>query len=1056
MRTRLAPLLISIFLLVLAPSLWQQADAAPGDFLFQWGTPHLLSNPAGVAVDSSTGNVFVSEYDKHRIKVFDKNGNLLRSWGSYGSGNGQLNYPTNLALAGNLVYVADSQNNRIEVFDSNGNFVRNWGSSGTGNGHFAHPQGIATDSKGYVYVADTENARVQIFDASGSFIKTLSQPAEYPFNAPWDVTVDGAGNIFVSDGDSIYVFDSAGNFLTHWYIYGYNLRLAVSRNGQLYVTVTDGEDYETDAVVVFDSSGNELWRFGDWGLGDGEFRGFSDIALDADGNVYVAESANNRVQVFDSSGNFLRKIGGTNANGQFYTPTSLATDTAGNVYVADKDNFRIQVFDSAGKFLRKFEGIGWDGIYFAPRLGPLGVATDAAGNVYAATVGGYDDYSGSFDNGKVTVLDSAGNTIREWVLYPEQAVPSALAVDSSGNVFVADVHFHQITVYSNSGIMLRSWGTPGSGNSQFSSPIGVALDGSGNVYVADSGNHRIQVFTRNGAFLRAWGSAGGGDGQFYLPTYLAIDAAGNVYVTDYDEVTAHSRVQVFDANGKFLGKWGSYGSGDGQFIHPTGIAANAAGNVYVADAGNNRIAAFAAVGNGLPASWSGRDIGSVGVAGRASYANGVFTVQGSGANIYGSADAFRFVYQPLNGNGQIIAKVLSVQNTNSYAKAGVMIRQSLTANSTHAMVDITPTSGAEFSRRTVTGGSTTPTARTGIAAPYWVKLVRSGNTFTGSVSSDGTNWTQLSSATIGMTGTVYIGLIVNSHNNAVLCTGTFGSVAVSGSESTAPTVTAFTIPATSSSLTVPITTLTATDDTAVTGYLVNESSTKPSATASGWSATPPASYTFISTGTKTLYAWAKDAAGNVSSSRSATVIISGAALPTPWLTQDIGSVGLAGSASYANGVFTLKGAGADIWGTADAFRFVYKVMSGDGQIVARVASLQNTNTYAKGGVMFRESLAANSKHAMMDVRPSGGAEFSRRTTTGGSTSATTRSGVAAPYWVRLVRSGSTFTGSVSSDGVNWVQVGSASISMGSSVYVGLIVNSHSSSALCTATIDGVK
>jgi regulation of enolase protein 1 (concanavalin A-like superfamily) len=270
-------------------------------------------------------------------------------------------------------------------------------------------------------------------------------------------------------------------------------------------------------------------------------------------------------------------------------------------------------------------------------------------------------------------------------------------------------------------------------------------------------------------------------------------------------------------------------------------------------------------------------------------------------------------------------------------------------------------------------------------------------------------------------------------------------------------VTAFTIPTTSSSLTVPITTLTATDNVGVSGYLITESSAKPSAAASGWSATVPASYTFANSGDKTLYAWAKDAAGNVSDSRSASVIVSGTGtLPAPWVTQDIGSVGVVGSASYLNGLFTLKGSGSDIWGSSDSFRYAYQVMNGDGQIIARVASLQNTNTYAKGGVMIRQSLAANSMHAMMDVTPGNGAEFSRRTSAGGTTTATLRSGLSAPRWVRLVRSGNTFTGSVSSDGVTWSQVGSSTITMTSSVYVGLIVTSHSNSALCTTTIDGVR
>ncbi|UFS68797.1 M6 family metalloprotease domain-containing protein [Geomonas sp. RF6] len=479
-------------------------------------------------------------------------------------------------------------------------------------------------------------------------------------------------------------------------------------------------------------------------------------------------------------------------------------------------------------------------------------------------------------------------------------------------------------------------------------------------------------------------------------------------------------------------------------------AKDAAGNVSA-----SRSATVTVGGGGLPAPWVTQDVGSVGLTGSAGYQNGVFTLRGAGADIWGSADGFRFVYQAMTGDGTITARVASLQNTNGYAKAGVMMRQSLTANSIHAMAALTPVYGAEFSVRTSTGGSTAVTGAGGVAAPYWVRLVRSGNTFTGYISPNGTTWRQVGSSTIAMGNTIYVGVVACSHSVYALTTATLDSVSVPGSDTTAPVVTAFSIPATSASLTIPITSLGATDNIGVSGYLVNESATKPAASAPAWSAAPPSSYTFASYGAKTLYAWAKDAAGNVSDSRSATVTVSGGDLPVPWAAQDVGSVGIAGSASYSSDTFTIRGAGGDIWGNADAFRFVYRTLDGDGQIVARVASLQNTNGYAKAGVMFRQSLAANSIHAMMVLTPGYGAEFSRRTATGGSTTVTGLGGMAAPYWVKLVRSGNTFTGYVSSNGTDWRQAGSSSITMGSSLYVGLAVCSHNTALLSQGTFDNV-
>jgi hypothetical protein len=178
-------------------------------------------------------------------------------------------------------------------------------------------------------------------------------------------------------------------------------------------------------------------------------------------------------------------------------------------------------------------------------------------------------------------------------------------------------------------------------------------------------------------------------------------------------------------------------------------------------------------------------------------------------------------------------------------------------------------------------------------------------------------------------------------------------------------------------------------------------------------------------------------------------------VPSPWSTADIGGVGAAGRANYLSGTFTITGSGADIWGTGDEFRFVYQTASGDCEIRARVASLQNTHANAKAGVMIRESLNGNSAHAMVNVTPGAGLEFIRRTSTGATSVNTVTAGLTAPYWVRLVRTGSTFTAYRSTDGSTWTTIGSQSITMGASVYIGLPVCSHADGTLCTATLDNV-
>jgi regulation of enolase protein 1 (concanavalin A-like superfamily) len=179
-------------------------------------------------------------------------------------------------------------------------------------------------------------------------------------------------------------------------------------------------------------------------------------------------------------------------------------------------------------------------------------------------------------------------------------------------------------------------------------------------------------------------------------------------------------------------------------------------------------------------------------------------------------------------------------------------------------------------------------------------------------------------------------------------------------------------------------------------------------------------------------------------------------LPSPWINRDIGAVGVTGTASFSNGTFSVKGAGADVWGSADALHFAYRPLSGDGSIVARVASVQNVNAWTKAGVMIRETLSAGSAQAFMLVSPSKGLAFQRRPATGGASTSTPGAAAAAPYWVRLDRTGNVIKAYQSPDGSTWTLVGTETIVMGTNVFVGLAVSSHSTSTAATATFDHVQ
>ncbi len=180
-----------------------------------------------------------------------------------------------------------------------------------------------------------------------------------------------------------------------------------------------------------------------------------------------------------------------------------------------------------------------------------------------------------------------------------------------------------------------------------------------------------------------------------------------------------------------------------------------------------------------------------------------------------------------------------------------------------------------------------------------------------------------------------------------------------------------------------------------------------------------------------------------------------AAVPTT--STDVGQVAAAGSTSISNGIYTVRGSGADIWGTRDEFRFVHGTLSGDGEITARVDSVSATHPWTKAGVMIRDGLSAGSAYAFTLVSPSNGGDFQRRLSAGASAVAGTADrATRAPYWVRLRRIGNLFTAYVSADGLAWRQQGSSvTIMMGATVYAGLAVTSHRDGRLATAVFSNV-
>jgi regulation of enolase protein 1 (concanavalin A-like superfamily) len=499
------------------------------------------------------------------------------------------------------------------------------------------------------------------------------------------------------------------------------------------------------------------------------------------------------------------------------------------------------------------------------------------------------------------------------------------------------------------------------------------------------------------------------------------------------------------------------------------IAARAVDNLgAVTTSSAVTISVSAAPSAGLPAPWHSQDVGGVALAGSANFTDGTWSVTASGADIWGTADQFHFVHQLLTGDGSVVARVSAVQHVDAWTKAGVMIRTSLDAAAAHGFMIVTPngsTKGLAFQRRTATGGASTHTAGGDGGPPTWVKLTRVGDTLFAYRSPDGSNWALVGSDTIAMGATVYAGLAVTSHNNGALATATFDNVSVTPvvvdpPANVTPSVTV-TSPASGATFGAPASvtiTASASDSDGTVGRVDFYSG----ATLLGTDTSSPFSVTWsnVPAGTYALTARVTDNLGAEGTSASVTIHVSSpeppAGLPTGWASQDIGAVGAAGSTTFANGAFTVRGSGADIWGAADAFHFAYRTMTGDGTIVARVQSLEYVDRWTKAGVMIRASLAAGSRHAMMVASPGKGFAFQRRV--GDNTESVHTAGplAAAPGWVKLQRTGNIIEASVSFDGATWESVGFETIALPQTVYVGLPLTSHYDGLVATGIIDSVN
>jgi tripartite motif-containing protein 71 len=425
--------------------------------------------------------LYVADAENHRIQIFDISNPAAPSYaatlgttGSAGSGNNQLDTPQGVAVDANFIYVADTENHRVQVFNRNtlAYVATIGGTKGSGNNEFKYPTDVAVDAAGNIYVADYANKRVQQYNSSRVYQRTYGttgvsyQAANDRFYYPEGVAVAPDGSIYIAEG------------------YGYRL-------------------------VKLNAAGVPQWTVGEAGQpgeDNAHFTYLMDVAVAPDGRIYTVESwgstmridGNHRLQIFNPDGSYAGGFGGYgNTNDKFAAPTGIGIDHNGNIYVADRDNHRVQIYNNQLTYIATLGKTGEAGSDNAHFDGPSDVAVDRNGYIYVSDEG--NDRIQVFNSNRQYVRTIGGGGSGRDFSHFDNWGPHKVAVDSQGRLYVVDTGNSRVQVFDNfangNAYLTTIGGSGGSNSSQFSNVIGIAIGPDDSVYTTEiHNNHRIQKY----------------------------------------------------------------------------------------------------------------------------------------------------------------------------------------------------------------------------------------------------------------------------------------------------------------------------------------------------------------------------------------------------------------------------------------------------------------------------------------------------------------------------------------------------------------------------------
>ncbi len=480
-----------------------------------------LEEPSGIAVYGN--KVYVVDQYRNKVLIFFKNGKFVDEFGGDGKGPKQFNGPQGIIVHQGIVYVADKGNHRVQMFSLDGIYQGTIGKKGKGIGEMLRPTDVAVDHKGYIYVSEEGNNRIGVFLQSGHHYKYF-----YKIKKPSAVAVDGKG-FFVGD---------AGNYKVKKFNMRSSLILSFGLKGdgkaQFRAIAGIALDNEGNILVV-DSESNSIQVFSPeekigikqdsvppsdsvkWVKNIGAR--VADMVWHRD-RLYATSSEDSALLVIDKGK--VRKVIKGKGNDMLDNPHGITVDAGGNLWIADTDNDRIVNVSKDGRIL---SSIGQSGSKEGRFSSPKGVAVSRKGILYIADTG----------NERVQIINTSGVYISkiEKIGRVDFDEPVDIDIDRYGNIYVVDKGFNSVAKYDATGRFIMYVGGEGEAAGRFNEPESVTVTGN-ELFVLDSGNNRVQVFNLKGKYVRQFGSKGTGKGDFMNPVSITKMDHKTIFVSDYE------------------------------------------------------------------------------------------------------------------------------------------------------------------------------------------------------------------------------------------------------------------------------------------------------------------------------------------------------------------------------------------------------------------------------------------------------------------------------------------------------------------------------------------